>query len=143
MNSLEQWLQDLFVGKLPPMSGGAKETTAKVLPWVVIVFGCLGLFGWVASLQLLFGVFGLAHYAGALYSFLVLVHLIIAPIAASLGICGGYLMLSRQRKGWQLVFYSLLIGFASTVLSLSVAGVIFNFAFGYLLFQIKESYLAV
>lgn len=143
MNSLEQWLQDLFVGKLPSMPGGAKETTAKVLPWVVIVLGCLGLFGWVASLQLLLSVFGLAHYAGAISSFLVIIHLIIAPIAAILGIYGGYLMLSRQRKGWQMVFYSLLIGFVSTVLSLSVVGVIFNFAFGYVLFQIKELYLAV
>lgn len=143
MNRLEKWFEDLFVEKLPPMPGGAKEITAKILPWIVIVFGCLGFFGWMASLQLLFRVSDLVQYAGALSTFLVIIHLIIAPIAAILGLYGGYLMLSRQQKGWQLVFYSLLIGFASTVVSLSVVGVIFNFAFGYVLFQIKELYVAV
>lgn len=142
MNNLEQQLHDLFVGKMPALSAGAKETTAKVLPWVIIVFGLLGLFGWLASLQLLFGVFGLMHYAGAFHGFLAIIHLIIAPIAAVLGIYGGYLMLSRSRKGWQLVFYGLLIGVISTLLSLSIVGVVFNFAFGYLLFQIREYYIA-
>ena len=142
MENIKKQLAELFVNKLPPISASAKELFVKFLPWVVMIFGALGLFGWLASLPLFFGAAGIFAHSGAIYPVLFVVHMIIAPISSGLGLYGGYLMLSRQQKGWNLIFYSLMIGFISTILSFSIVGLLVNCIFGYLLFQIQDQYFS-
>lgn len=142
MNSLEQKLDDLFCNKMPGLPGNVKETAAKVVPWIVIVFGGLGFLAWLSSLRFYFGFAGfMRHMIGyALPDLFTVVYLVVTPIVQVMAIYGGYLMLSRQRKGWRLALYTLVLGLILHVFSFVILGIIFDFAFAYLLFQIKEYY---
>ena len=133
---MEQMLEGLFVKKLPPLSPGAKDTTAKVFPWIIIVFGGLGLLMWLSSLKFIFGFSGLYGYVGP--SIFVMLSLVITPIIQAFVIYGGYLMLKKQRRGWIIALYMLVFGFIVNVLYFNVIGIIINILFTYLLFQIKE-----
>lgn len=141
MNSLEQMLEDLFLKKMPGLSGNAREIAAKALPWVLIVLGVLGFLAWISSLRFFFGFSGLSRYIpGYAPDIFAMVQLVIAPVIQIMAIYGGYLMLSRQHRGWNLSLYALLIGFFSHLLSVSIFGIFLDFAVAYLLFQIKECF---
>ncbi len=142
MGNLEQKIGELF-GNLPPMSQNARETTAKVLPWVVIVLGVLGLFAMVSMLKMAFGFMGAMHLAGYMgSSFYVWITVILGMAVSVLQIYGGYLMLSRKRLGWLINFYGLLFGFVNCVVAVSIFGLIINILVGYLLFQIRDMFTA-
>ncbi len=141
MGSLEEKLSELF-GKLPPMSPNAKEMVAKWLPWVMIVFGTLGLLAVMSMLKFAFGFMGAMHMAGYMGpSFIMWINVFLGIAVGVLQLYGAYLMLSRKRLGWLIAFYGLLFGFIHTILSISIFGLIINIIFGYLLFQIREFYV--
>lgn len=143
MNNLEQRLDELFLKTMPGLSAGVKETAAKVLPWLMMIFGGLGLLAWLSSLRFFFGFAGLVRSVVPVYAFsdaFMMIYLIAAPIAEVMAVYGGYLMLSRRRRGWILAFYALLIGLISQLCSFSIVGIVLNVVFAYLLFQIKEFY---
>lgn len=140
MNGLEQQLSEFFRTKLPAMSSGAKETTVKVLPWVIIVLGILGILAWLQVLKMYFGFSAFMHAMGLGNDLLVWFHLLLAPITSGLAVYGGFLMNNRRLAGWRLVFYSLLLGVLVHILNFSILGLIIDFACAYLLFQTQEYY---
>lgn len=135
MDDLEQLLQQIFVGKMPALSDGAKEITKNTLPWFFIVCGTLSFLG-----CLLLGISLVVNPLGVLFYGLVLVHLVIGLVAALVASYAGYLMLGRKYQGWRIAFYALLIGFVNALLSLSIIGLVLNCILGYLLFQVKNDY---
>jgi hypothetical protein len=142
MNALEHLFGRLFVDKLPPLSPTVKEWVVKILPWVLIVLGALGLLMWLGTIGL-FGAaqtaaIGLQHYAASFLTVLILYILI--PLLQLTAIAGGYLMLSRKRLGWLIAFYSLLLGLIVHILYISLIGIILDLVFAYLLFQIRPYY---
>lgn len=141
---LEQFLDDLFVSKAPALAANVKEAAAKVLPWAVIVLSGFGLVAWFSSVGLLLTYFGWTGGYAVPYASVSLMYvafyLLLAPVIQGLGLYGGYLMLSRQRKGWTIVYYSLLIGLIPQMTSFSIVGLLLNVAFLYLMFQIKSQY---
>jgi small-conductance mechanosensitive channel len=142
MSGLEQKLDDFFLNKMPKLPADRKETVANVLPWIMIVFGGVGFLAWLSSLRFFFGFAGYMQH-GAGYGFpdvFTLIYLVIAPIVQAMAVYGGYLMLSRQRKGWCIALYALLIGFIPHIFSFSILGICLDVVFAYLLFQIKEYY---
>lgn len=44
MGDFDKFLNERFLKKLPHLSTGAKDSSAKILPWLFICFGALGLF---------------------------------------------------------------------------------------------------
>jgi hypothetical protein len=138
MNSLEEKLDDLFLNKLPPLPENIKENAGRFFPWVMIVMGVLGLLAWLSSIRLLFGFSGLLNYAplGVFWA----IYLIVAPVVQAMAIYGGYLMLDRQHKGWSIALYALLIGLIVHIFSFSIVGILLDFIFAYVLFQIKKYY---
>jgi Na+/H+-dicarboxylate symporter len=141
MDGLEQKVSELF-GNLPALSPGAKETAAKVVPWVLIVLGVLGMLAWLSSIRFFFGMMGMASHFGVMGpGILTMVQLLIAPIVQVLVIYGAYLMLSKRRLGWRIAFYALVFGFVSHILAISVFGLILDCIFAYFLFQIREFFI--
>lgn len=137
MNSLEQKLEDFFLGQLPGMSENKKQMAVKVLPWLIIVFGVLGALAWLSSLRFLFG-----FAAGYLMSnIFMLTYFVLAPVMQALALYGGYLMMNKKRRGWRIALYSLLLGVISHICYLSILGLVVDFGFAYLLFQIKVYYM--
>lgn len=139
MNSLEQKLEDFFLGQLPGMSESKKQMAVKFLPWLIIVFGVLGTLAWLSSLRFFFGLVGLApgYFISNIF---MLIYFVLAPIMQALAVYGGYLMLNRKRRGWRIALYSLLLGVVSHICYLSILGLVIDFGFAYLLFQIRAYY---
>jgi hypothetical protein len=149
MEVLEKLLGDFFIGKMPPLPSGIKDGTAKIFPWILIILGMLGL---LATFSIL-GMFsvtmamttGFAVTTGT--SVLSTVNLIllcaIAPVLQLLAILAGYWMLKRQVRGWRLALLTTFAGFIMHLFSFSLSGIIINFIFIYLLFQIREYYTAI
>jgi hypothetical protein len=147
MDNLENQLRKIFADKLPGLPDNIKEYVAKFLPWILIVFGCIGLLAWLSAIGL-FGyasmvTYGWAHGSGRIMSmFSLLVLYLLAPIMQVLSITGGYLMLSRRLSGWRIAFYSVLVSFVIHLLYFSLFGFFWDFLFVYLLFQIRGYYHA-
>lgn len=140
MDSLEQKMNEIFIGRLPALSVKMKETVVKLYPWIMMIFGVLGLLAWLSSIKYFFGFYGLFphFYIHGFFDIFMLVYYVIAPIVQVMAIYGGYLMMSRQYKGWRIALYALLIGFISHILYFSFFGVAVDVLFAYLLFQIKD-----
>lgn len=137
MNSLEKKLEDFFIRQLPGMSESKKQMAVKFLPWLIIVFGVLGAMAWMSSLRFFFG-----FAAGYLMSnTFMMIYVVLAPVMQALAVYGGYLMLNKKRRGWRIALYSLLIGVVSHICYLSLLGLVIDFGFAYLLFQIKAYYM--
>lgn len=141
MRSLERVFSRVFADWLPPLPAHVKYWAARIFPLVVIALGSLGVLAWlgvigesgVATLQ----TFGISRafpvFAAAIFHVLV-------PILQLLAIAGGYHMLLRRRLGWRLAFYVLLLGLFINLIWFSLAGIVWNIAFAYLLFQLKHYY---
>ncbi|BBB92088.1 MAG TPA: hypothetical protein PKA28_05555 [Methylomusa anaerophila] len=136
MEKLETELRKIFLEKLPPLSPNVKEGLAKYLPWIIIVFGVLGLL----CLFSILGMFTAAARMAGGYTGIMSLIIVISAIIQILGILAGYWMLSRQLRGWQLALLTSLTGFVVNIIHFSLFGIIIDFVFVYLLFQIREYY---
>jgi hypothetical protein len=140
MNSLERVFARFFAEWLPGLPPRVKEWAARVLPWVLIVLGALGLLAWM-SVSGLFGAavktagVSLAYpaFAAALFNILV-------PVLQLLAIAGGCYMLRRRHLGWRLAFYAILLGLFVNLVWLSPAGLVWDVVLLYLLFQLRHFY---
>lgn len=142
MNALEELFGRIFADNLPPLPPAVREWVVKILPWIIIVLGALGLLAWLAAVGL-FGHGQMAalsfhRYAPSIFAAIILY--LFVPLLQLLGIAGGYFMLGRKRIGWRIAFYSLILGLVIHILSISLGGIIVNLIFAYLLFQIRPYY---
>lgn len=140
MDSLEQKINEFFVNHLPGLSVSIKEKAARLYPWIIMIFGVFGLLAWLSSLRFFFDYSGLLPYvySNGFFDMFIMVYFVLAPIVQLMTIYGGYLMMSRKRKGWRIALYALLIGFISHLLNFSFFGIVLDVLFAYLLFQIKD-----
>lgn len=144
LSNVESRLGKLISEKLPALAPPARESLARFIPWVYIVFGALGLIAWLAALGALAAAtgmltgLGIAGYAPFWLGPLGLYVLI--PGTLVLGVVGGVMMLSRQAMGWYLVFLSELIDLVLSALGLQFVNILFSAVLVYLLFQIREHY---
>lgn len=140
MDSLEQKMNEIFIERLPGLPVTMKETVAKIYPWIMIIFGVLGLLAWLYPVRFFFGSYGLypSMYSQGFFHLFMMAYYVITLIVQVMVIYGGYLMINQQYKGWRIAFYALLIGCISHLLSFSFFGVAVDVLFFYLLFQIKD-----
>lgn len=153
----EGWLYDMLVVKVPyQIPTAAKEWIVRYGPWITVavavllalatipaLFAALALTGYVST-------FGVA--AGATVGIMPMLYLAIAILVIQLIVMfiSVPMLLKRQRKGWLLVFYSVLISFAYSVvnafsygyfgLSTIIMGLIGAAIGFYVLFQIRSYY---
>lgn len=135
MKSLEEKLEDLFINKLPPLPENIKEKAVQFFPWVMIVLGVFGFVLWLSSLHFLFGIAGPFSCTFGIFS---AIYFIASPIVQAMAVYGGYIMLSRQLKGWNISLYAILIGLIINIFCLSILGILLDLVFAYILFQIKR-----
>lgn len=128
---LEKWFK-----QVPSLPENIREVLVKIAPILSLVFGILGVIVGLGAL----GLSPVAILGGINASFIVLVTGIVSIVASVLMLMAYPKLAKRQYKGWELLFWSEVVGVVSAVLTLSIGsvlGVIIGF---YLLFQIKSYY---
>ncbi len=160
VHGIEAWLEPFFA-KFPHIPENGRKVIADIAPWIALVFGILGLFALLG--------------AGALMTLLAIpllltggVWVVVGFITTLLGLAAVILQLlafnplkARMKKGWNYLFYGLLLGVLSTIISVVgsvmsastmysnmhgtsslVSGVISFLIGGWLLFEIRSQYKA-
>lgn len=127
--SLEKWLYDVLVAKAPyQLPKGLTDWIVRYGPWITLILGILlalavipGLMAAMAVTSYTAAVLGSAYVAAvgpAFYLALIILALQLVIMFMSVP-----MLLKRQRKGWQLVFYANIVSF--------VYGVVNTFSYGY------------
>jgi len=143
----KQWTKALddSYAKLPVLPKGATDFIVNVAPWLSLIFGVLSIlvgvsaFGFLAVLSPFAAVAGAGAYAitGLLSSLVLLVQGVIMIVAFPS-------LKKRGQRGWNLLFWSLILSVVSSVLSLNVFGVVQSVVGAligyYFLYQIKSYY---
>lgn len=160
VHGIEAWLEPFFA-KFPHIPENGRKVITDIAPWIALVFGVLGLLGLLTagSLMTLFAI-PLLLTGG--------VWVIIGFITTLLGLAAVILQLlafnplkARMKKGWNYLFYGLLLGVLSTIISVVgsamsastmysnmhgtsslVSGGISFLIGGWLLFEIRSQYKA-
>lgn len=137
LSDLEALFQTYFVDKAPVLPVGVKEFFVKIAPYLAIIGVA---FGALSILRLVFGgsisYWGLGIYDFAFFvSFIGMVIMVILEAMAIQG------LFHRQRSGWNLLFYAVLVQAAENLLTLNAIGLIIGTVVSlYILFQIRSSY---
>lgn len=141
MDSWMKTMEDWFA-KLPPLPANVKDILVKVMPWLALVFGILGVLAAIAATGLMAALSPVMVLGGGVG---------VATggvIGALLAVVGSVLMLASfpglknmKIAGWKLAFWSQAVGVVSSVVALNLVGALISALVGfYLLFQIKSYY---
>jgi hypothetical protein len=162
-NQLEESMHELFVGKAPPLPDKGKQLLVQYAPWLALLSGILSLLAvwnmwhWahVADTYINYAnqinsVYGGGTISTSRLGFGIWLSMIVLAIQAVLLLLAFPGLRDRQKGGWNLVYYSLLV---SVVFSIIVAFTSYA-SFGsllwsligaalgfYLLFQVRSRYI--
>lgn len=132
----ENWFK-----KLPPISSGARGKIVDIMPWLALIFGILGVVVSVAGLGVLTFLSPLILLGGGIHAAGAGILGVLLGLVSSILLLAGYPGLKAHKfAGWKLVYWSQAVGIISSVLSLSIFGVLVGLVGVYLLFQIKSAY---
>jgi len=144
LNDLKKYLDKYYV-KLPKFPKGLNNFIVSVSPWLALIFGILaiifgissfGTFSFVSPFAVVAGVGGYALTA-LLSTIVLLAQGVIELMAFSP-------LRRREIRGWNLLFYSIILSVASSIVTLNVFSVL-NSLIGvligyYILYQVKSYY---
>ena len=142
MNQLINTLNEYLVKKAPAIPANIKEILVKYAPWIVII-------GIVVSIPAILAILGLGSitysimgsYFAARVGFqytLSIVFLAASIILKALSVPG---LMAKSLKGWNFVFYGILVEVVYSLLSGNILGGIIGVLISlYVLFQVKTYY---
>ncbi len=139
LNDLKKTLDKYYV-KLPKFPKGLNNFIVSVSPWLALIFGALAISAGVLSLMSPFAVIvGLHGYAVTVF-----ISLIILLVQGVIELLAFSPLRGRKIRGWNLMFYSLMLSLISSIVTLNVFSVL-NSILGvligyYILYQIKSYY---
>lgn len=134
-NDLIEQVEKLYA-QLPDLPLNIRDVLVQITPWIAIIFGVLGI---VAGLGVI-GVSPLALFGGINTGVTVLASGVATIIASALMVIAFPKLQKLQLGGWELLFWSEAVGMLSSLLLLSVSGILGGLIGFYLLFQIKSHY---
>lgn len=132
----EAWLAKQFA-QMPHLPEGGKKFLVTVAPWLSLFFGILTL---VASVGMVI-ISPLILLSG---NIALLISIILAICTAVLSILAFDPLRKMEKKGWNFIFYTLILSVVSTFIGLIFAGLFGRFVWifieAYLLFEIRNMY---
>lgn len=135
---LDSFFSDLFLKKAPQLSEDTKKKLAKAVGWVVLVLGLLSLPGIIRVLGIN-STFMPWNIGGRIYARWI-VGYVFTIIQVGLGLAAVPHLLKLKIKGWQLLYWAMLVGLLSGLLQLSGLSLLISFVFLYFLYQIRKLY---
>lgn len=144
LNQLTKALDQNYT-KLPALPKGVNEFLVSVFPWLALVFGALAVVAGLGALGILTAFTPAAAVVGAgQYAFVGLFAAVILLAQGVVELLAFPSLKQKKAKGWNLMFYSLLLSLLSSVVGLSVSSVVggvIGFLIGYyFLYQVKSYY---
>lgn len=129
-------LEDFFA-KAPHLPKSWRDLIVKVVPWLALIFGILGILGGISAL----GVSPAAALGGVNNSFTLIVAGIAGIISSVLSLMAFPHLRAHAYRGWQLSAYALVVNIIASVVTLDLLGAVLGFLIGfYFLFEIKSYY---
>jgi len=136
MKMMEEWF-----AKLPALPKSATDVLVRITSWVELIFGILGVLGSLAGLGILTALSPfvlLGNGVGGTTTTLITAVLSLVSSVLLLAAFVGTKALKLQ--GWKMLFWSEVVSTLSSVLLISLTGVVGAFIGFYLLYQIKRYY---
>ena len=130
-----------WFAKLPALPANWREGLVKIIPWIAIIFGVLGVVLSIASFGILAFLSPLVAMGGGLGAVasgpLAAVFLFVSSLLLVLAYKGTK---DRRYAGWRFLFFSEVVSLGSAVVFFSVGGIFWGLVSFYLLFQIRSYY---
>ena len=129
-------LQDFFA-KAPHLPAAWREVIVKVVPWLALVFGVLGILGGISAL----GLSPMAAVGGVRTGFDMIVVGFAAILSSVLAVMAFPKLRARAYQGWRLLLLAQVVNIVASVLTLDLVGAVLSFLIGfYFLFEVKSYY---
>ncbi|TAF31747.1 MAG: hypothetical protein EAZ32_14750 [Cytophagia bacterium] len=136
---LENEIGNVFKN-FPVFPDNVKEILVKIAPFLAMVgvlFGGLALLAVAGIGAGLSNIGALAYGSTAQYY----ISMAILAVMVALEAMAISPLLKRQKKGWDLMYYTQLLGLVSNLITLSIVGFILSFVIGFwILFQVRPKY---
>jgi hypothetical protein len=127
--------------KLPIAPPGLQNAYMNVAPWIAIVFGALGALVSLAALIFSTALGPLMVMFGQPGSgFGLILASLLSLVIAALEIAGGIMMLQRKATGWWLLALGMVVSLLSSLVHVSVLGLIFWVLIAYVHLEVKPNY---
>lgn len=147
MNYLNQLARtlDQNYAKLPALPKGVKDFIVLIAPWLALIFGALAILAGISAFRALSFISSIAIAVGANgYTFTAIFSIIILFLQGVIELLAFSPLKANKVRGWNLMYYSLVLGFISSVVTLSVSnilGSLLGVLIGYyILYQVKSYY---
>jgi len=144
LNDLSKSLDKYYV-KLPAFPKDIKDFIVNVSPWLSLIFGVVAVISGISFFGGFSFLSSFAFYPGERgYVFVGILSTAILLIQGIIELMAFSPLKGRQAKGWNLLFYSLLLGVLSSIITLNLSSVISSIIGAligyYFLYQIKSYY---
>jgi len=144
LNDLAKLLDKYYL-KLPAFPKDVKDFIVSVSPWLALIFGVLAILSGVSAFGTLSVLSPFATIAGVHeFGFITIVSTVILLIQGVIELLAFSPLKSKNVKGWNLLYYSLILGIVSSVISLGVYSILMSIIWAlvgyYFLYQIKSYY---
>ena len=147
MNSLNNFAKtlDLYYVKLPALPKGVRNFIISLMPWLVLAFGILAVLGGIGTLGSLSNASSFAVIMGTqMYVFLAIASAVISLAQGVIELMSYSPLKAGKIRGWNLLFYCLLLGVVSSAITLNInviiSSIIWTLIGYYFLYQIKSYY---
>lgn len=136
MDMMEEWFM-----KLPSLPKSATDVLVKITPWIALIFGILGVLASLAGLGILTALSPFVMMGNGLGGTATsLLTAVLSLVSSALLLAGFPGTKGRKMQGWNMLFWSEVVSTVSSVILLSLSGVIGALIGFYLLYQIKSYY---
>jgi len=113
----EKQLADFFA-KFPHVPESGRKVIVQILPWLALVFGILGIIAAVAG-GLIMSILSIpALLTGNIGGLVMFTAVIVSLTAAILEVLAFKPLQTGMKKGWNFLYYALLLGIISTLISI-------------------------
>ena len=139
MDTMGEWFD-----KAPQLPKNWRETLVRITPWLVLIFGILGILVGVSGLGVLTvlsplavfgGAQGVASYGTGFFAAIIYLVGSILLLAAYPG------TKAHKKSGWNLLFWSEAVNLVGGIVSMAIVSAIIGALIGfYLIFQIRSYY---
>lgn len=130
----------VYFDRLPAISKGSRSAMVSVLPWLVLVFGILG----VAVSMVGIGIFTIfepiaqvAGIRGAGQNFF----FVLLSLISSILLLSSFQGVQRKKEyGWKRVYYSEAVSLLNDIVTFSLGGILLSLIGFFILYQIRSYY---